>query len=98
MHEFPKWIRHPDKPDVLVETADAEAAQLEAWAAEVPKKVRNVLLPQLDHDGNGEPGGSTKADGDDLPTLRAAYKEKFGKRPFPGWDAAEITKRMEADA
>lgn len=102
--EYPKWIRHPGKPEVLVENAEAEAAQREAWDAvaladkSATKPVVNVLLPQLDHDNNGKPGGSLKGDGIDLPALRVAYKEKFGKRAFPGWDAAEITKRMEADA
>lgn len=51
----------------------------------------------FDHDRNGTPGGSLKGTGDDLPALRIAYKEKFGKRAFPGWNAAEITKRMAAD-
>lgn len=108
--EFPKWIRRPGHADVLVDNAEAEALQIELWDIEgligpgphqffdARGKVDNALLPQLDHDANGKPGGSLKPEGADLPALRIAYKEKFGKRAFPGWDAAEITKRMEADA
>ncbi len=92
--EFPKWIRRPGKREVLVENADAEALQIAAWDAEEPAKPSNPLLSQLDHDQ----GGSLKGTGDDLPALRIAYKAKFGKKAYGGWDAAEITKRMEADA
>jgi hypothetical protein len=95
--EFPKWIRRPGKREVLVENADAEAAQFAAWDAEDPQPVvatPNPLLPQLDHDQNGAPGGSLKGAGDDLPALRIAYKAKFGKRAFPGWNAAELRERL----
>lgn len=51
-------------------------------------------LPQLDHDGDGEPGGSVAATGDDVPALRARYKEVLGKAPFPGWDAKELARRI----
>lgn len=51
-------------------------------------------LPQLDHDGNGEPGGSIAAEGDDVPELRKQYEDLLGKRPFPGWDADELKRRM----
>lgn len=99
MQEYPKWIRYPGKPDVLVDNAAAEASQLNAWAAEAPHQHRpNALLSQLDHDKDGRPGGSLKPAGVDLPALRAAYKKKYGKRPFGGWDADELTKRIEADA
>lgn len=32
--EYPKWIRSPGKPDVLVQTADEEADQLARWSVE----------------------------------------------------------------
>lgn len=51
-------------------------------------------LPQLDHDGDGYPGGSVAATGDDLPALRARYEEVVGKRPFPGWHADELSRRI----
>lgn len=49
----------------------------------------------LDHDGNGKKGGSTSP-AEDVSELRKAYKDKFGKRPFNGWDAAELKARIEA--
>ena len=52
------------------------------------------ILPQLDHDGDGKPGGSVTAQGDDVPALRARYKELVGKNPFNGWDAAELSRRI----
>lgn len=102
--EYPRWVHCPGtipgKKSALVSNAAEEDAQLEAWGVDtvdvdLPPKLVNALL-QLGHDGS--PGGSLKAAGDDLPALRIAYKAKFGKRAFPGWNAAEITKRMEADA
>lgn len=105
--EYPRWVHCPGtipgKKSALVNDTAAEEAQLAAWAAEaplsvdLPQVVRNALT-SFDHDGDGKPGGASKQAGEDLPALRIAYKEKFGKRAFPGWDAAEITKRMEADA
>lgn len=51
----------------------------------------------FDHDGDGAPGGSVAPEKtDDLANLRAEYTEKMGKKPFPGWDADEIRKRMAA--
>lgn len=35
---------------------------------------------------------------DDLGALRAAYEAKVGKRPFMGWDAEELKRRMTAAA
>lgn len=32
---------------------------------------------------------------DDMQALRARYQEVVGKRPFPGWDAAELQRRMD---
>lgn len=52
-------------------------------------------LPQLDHDGDGQSGGSISATGD-LTALRAEYREALGKAPFNGWDADELRKRMDA--
>lgn len=53
------------------------------------------LLSQLDHDGNGEPGGSKSAPAsDDLATLRTEYHAKIGKRPFNGWDADTLRAKI----
>lgn len=44
------------------------------------------------------PPSSAPEPDDDMPALRAAYTEKLGKRPFAGWDAEELKRRMdEAD-
>lgn len=53
-------------------------------------------IPQLDHDHDGAPGGSTSATGDDIAALRADYREALGKAPFNGWDADELRKRIDA--
>lgn len=50
----------------------------------------------FDHDKNGAPGGSSKPADPATPELRAEYQEKMGKRPFSGWDAAELRRRMAA--
>lgn len=34
--------------------------------------------------------------GEDLAALRAAYKEKLGKAPFYGWDAATLREKIDA--
>lgn len=53
-------------------------------------------LSQLDHDGDGEPGGSdAPQQSDDLTELRKHYKEVVGKNPFPGWDATELNRRID---
>ncbi len=31
----------------------------------------------------------------DIQLLRSAYEEKFGKRPFMGWDAKKLTEMLE---
>ena len=64
--------------------------------------------PQLDHDGDGRPGGSLKravpppppppappAAGE-LSTLRKAYEEKFGKKPSPAWKADTLAEKIAA--
>ncbi len=62
-----------------------------------------AALPQLDHDGDGAPGGSVApADPkEELDALRARYKQLAGKGFFPGWDAATLRAKiavMEQDA
>jgi hypothetical protein len=96
--------------DATAEAAQLAAWGIEPEAAQIAAEaVRQVndnrlmasepgYLTQPAHDGGRKPGGSLKQPDDDLPALRIAYKEKFGKKAFGGWDAAEITKRMEAAA
>jgi len=61
--------------------------------AAVPKRAKR---PQLDHDHNGTEGGSASP-AEDLTALRAEYREKLGKNPFNGWDAATLLAKI-ADA
>lgn len=62
-------------------------------ATEKPVRARR---PQLDHDNNGREGGSAAPTGEDLPALRAEYREKLGKNPFNGWDAATLREKIAA--
>jgi hypothetical protein len=65
--------------------------------ATVVKKV--VIGKEFDHDNSGTPGGSTAPEKtDELKEARAEYQAKMGKRAFPGWDVAEIRRRMEPAA
>lgn len=50
----------------------------------------------FDHDNDGSPGGSTKQSEPGIAAVREEYTNKIGKRPFPGWDIAELRKRMAA--
>lgn len=56
-----------------------------------------VVAEPVDHDDGGKKGGSkAPAPADDLSRLRTEYHELVGKRPFMGWDAAELQKRIDA--
>lgn len=53
------------------------------------------LLARFDHDHDGKPGGSTaQPSTDEIKALRATYAAKFGKRPFPGWNAEVLAKKI----
>jgi hypothetical protein len=56
--------------------------------------------PQLDHDKDGKAGGSKAPDAaegkEDLAGLREHYKKVVGKKPFGGWDADELRRRLDA--
>lgn len=61
-----------------------------------PADLRTTIA-QLDHDRDGKPGGSKAAPvSDNLPALRAEYQAKLGKKPFPGWPAEELRRRIDA--
>jgi hypothetical protein len=65
------------------------------WASESkPRRPR----PQLDHDGDGKAGGSAKQTGDEVAALRKAYEDKFGRKPFNGWDAAKLREKLAGAA
>lgn len=82
-------------PPAAVVAAKAPAAATTAAPTE-PETAAPAADP-LDHDGDGKPGGSTKQTGNDVAELRKAYQAAFGKRPFNGWDAEELRRRI-ADA
>jgi len=83
-------VRLPALGDVTAEFAADYLAILE--------KSRTVeVLDPLDHDGDGKKGGSLKPEAtDDLVAVRAEYLAVVGKKPFHGWDAAELHKRIAA--
>lgn len=87
------WYKpEEDAPPVIFRT---EAAVPKGWIR-VPGHY-DFMLGQwidddpLDHDGNGKRGGSLP---DDRTPLRAAYFEKFGKKPYMGWDAATLREKL----
>lgn len=52
-------------------------------------------LSQLDHDGDGEPGGSISGgQGDEITELRKRYKEVTGRGVFNGWDAETLRAKI----
>ena len=61
-----------------------------------PTLAKGAKRDPFDHDNDGAPGGSTKPEGDreEINALRAEYKDTLGKRPFPGWDADELRRRI----
>lgn len=97
-----KWI----KPGATV-TIDVEDTRplerlpfLEIQFSEAGVPIGDLPPPPaslLEKAGNplddGKAGGSTLVVGD-IKALRAEYHKKLGKRPFPGWDAEELKRRM----
>lgn len=81
----------PSDERILLATKRVEVARAEVTLPPPPPS----LLAQLDHDGNGHPGGSKAPEQtDDLKALREEYEAKMGKRPFYGWDAATLREKM----
>jgi hypothetical protein len=72
---------------------DARLFEKHGWAEEAKRRARR---PQLDHDKDGNEGGSASP-AEDMTALRAEYEAKLGKRPFNGWDAAALRQKI-ADA
>lgn len=77
-----------------------DAGIVKIGKANKPAPEQEPDLSQLDHDGDGEPGGSTSGgDGEDMKALRQEYEKVVGKRAFPGWDADTLRAKMaEAQA
>jgi hypothetical protein len=86
---WPAWASGPKGESAIFQSEDEVPA---GW--EHHGKVKGGK-PQLDHDKDGKAGGSKAAEETvDLPALRAAYKEKFGKKPFGGWDAETLREKL----
>ena len=47
-------------------------------------------------EGNRAQQGPAKPAGEDLAALRDEYREKLGKNPFNGWDAATLREKIAA--
>jgi hypothetical protein len=75
---------------VAVDAPDG-AAKVKAKPKVEAKAEPKTDLHPLDH----EEGGPTRQETtDEMTALRAEYFEKIGRRPFPGWDAGELRRRM----
>ena len=85
------YLRHPVH-GAKVATMDMEATYDEGhgWERFDP----TVKVDPLDHDMDGKKGGSLPQSGDDVKALRAAYTEKFGKKPFAGWNADTLKQKL----
>lgn len=94
---FPAWRYGPNGEESIFTTPEQVPV---GWADHPSAFADKKPAPEakaFDHDGDGKPGGSVAPEPtDDLKTLRASYRELTGKKPFPGWDADELTKRIAA--
>lgn len=68
------------------------AAEIPAMPATLSRAVRQHH--PLDHDRKEGPGGSIKQADPEIAAVRAEYEAKMGKKPFNGWDVAELRRRM----
>jgi hypothetical protein len=105
MKQFPEWPAWRHGPNGEAQIFDCEEDVPKGWQDRsfpgFPKAMgaRGPIKSVLDHDGDGKPGGSKSAaeDAKDaVKALRVAYQEKFGKKPFSGWGAEELQRRMDA--
>lgn len=70
----------------------------QSGAGYLDRQMQAGAAGSLDHDKNGQPGGSSKpADAaGDIAALRAEYQTALGKKPFPGWDADTLREKIAA--
>lgn len=74
-------------------------AELSAFEMEVMhhSTIVDISDDPLDHDGDGQKGGSKPAEeGDELTKLRADYLDVMGKRPYHGWTAEQLQEKIDA--
>lgn len=85
----------PGDARLLIAVKKAKAADRVVGEIAAPPRSVADKIKAFDPDGDGAPGGSAKPAADpELPAVRAEYLEKVGRRPFPGWDVAELRRRM----
>jgi hypothetical protein len=105
---FPAWRFGPNGEESIFTTPEQVPAgwqdrPFKAADPETNVVVKEVVVEKVvdvsnfDHNKDGRPGGSTAPEKTDrLKELRAEYQALVGKRAFPGWDEAEIERRMAA--
>jgi len=91
-------VTFPCGEAVSVKAGDEPGELSQSWLDRLsnhPEFTVSGKRDPLDHDGDGKKGGSV-APADGLAELRAEYAEKVGKRPFAGWSAEELQRRIAA--
>lgn len=69
-----------------------EASERDAIVLQAAKRAEKAEV--LNRTDLPKPAEPMPAPADDRDELRAEYQTITGKKPFPGWDAAEIRRRM----
>lgn len=88
---FPSWRYGPNEQAEIFQSAE----EIPAGWRDHPSLVADITPPDLD--GDGKPGGSIAPEPTDrLKELRDEYRALAGKKPFAGWDEAELETRIAA--
>jgi hypothetical protein len=78
-------VKNSREAKVLAHLGRAEMAANANREVALDDARAQVALPPLSKDST------------DIGTLRAQYAEKFGKRPFNGWSAAQLQEKLAAE-
>lgn len=70
-----------------------EGVVVEPKKKSAPKAKPKAKRNPLDHDGNNKAGGAVSPEA--MAKLRADYTEVLGKKPYNGWGAAELQRRID---
>lgn len=94
---FPAWRYGPNGEESIFATPDQVP---KGWADHPSAFAGKKPAPEakaFDHDGDGKPGGAVAPEPTDrLKELRDEYRALVGKKPFAGWDEAELETRINA--
>lgn len=75
--------------------SEAEADRIERRKKAMRAEVQPASQADFPPTGaTAEQGQQPRTDDDDLPALRAEYEGAAGKRPFMGWGAGELRRRI----